>query len=65
MTDSRGARVHTLPPRTYRWLDRATKLLGVALVAAGLELGGDTAAGLALAALGVASGLVTVVVDSR
>jgi len=49
-----------LTARQYRWLDRATKLTGVALVAAGLEVGGDTAAGLALGAAGAALGLATV-----
>jgi hypothetical protein len=48
----------------YRWLDRVTKLLGVALIAAGLEVGGETTAGIVLAVLGVAAGLLTVLVDS-
>jgi hypothetical protein len=52
-----------LSGRQYRWLDRLTKLLGVALVAVGLEVGGDTAAGIALAALGVAFGLTTVIIN--
>lgn len=55
----------TLRPRTYRWVDRLTKLLGVALVAAGLEAGGETATGLVLAALGVAIGLATVCIDAN
>ncbi|WP_323675998.1 hypothetical protein [Halorubellus sp. PRR65] len=59
MTDVRGG-VLALSPRRYRWVDRITKLAGVALVAAGLEAGGDTLAGIALAALGVALGLATV-----
>ena len=29
---------------TYRWIDRATKLGGVALIAAGLDVGGATLA---------------------
>lgn len=53
-----------LSSRQYRWLDRVTKLLGVALIAAGLEVGGDTVAGIVLAALGVACGLTTVIIDS-
>lgn len=51
--------------RRYWWLDRASKLLGVGLVAAGLEVGGATATGVALGALGVASGLATVPIDVR
>ncbi|WP_226013460.1 hypothetical protein [Halomicrobium salinisoli] len=54
-----------LPARRYRRLDRLTKLAGVALVAAGLEVGGDTAAGVALAAVGVACGLCTVLIEQR
>jgi hypothetical protein len=53
-----------LSRRQYRWLDRATKLLGVALIAAGLEVGGSTLAGIALALLGVACGLTTVLIDN-
>lgn len=52
-----------LTARQYRWLDRATKLLGVGLIAAGLEAGGGTTTGLLLAALGVACGLCTVVIS--
>ncbi len=52
-----------LDARRYRWLDRASKLVGVALIAAGLEVGGGTATGLVLAALGVTCGLATVVID--
>ena len=54
----------TLRPRTYRWTDRVTKLLGVVLVAAGLDAGGGTATGLVLACLGVALGLATVCIES-
>ncbi|WP_226023838.1 hypothetical protein [Halomicrobium salinisoli] len=54
-----------LPARQYRRLDRLTKLAGVALVAAGLEVGGDTAAGVALATVGVACGLCTVLIEQR
>jgi hypothetical protein len=53
-----------LSRRQYRWLDRASKLLGVALIAAGLEVGGSTPAGIALALLGVACGLTTVLIDN-
>ncbi|MFW6435330.1 MAG: hypothetical protein ACOCY1_03020 [Halovenus sp.] len=54
----------SLSPGQYRWLDRVTKLLGVALIAAGLEVGGETTAGIVLAVLGVAIGLLTVLIDS-
>ncbi|WP_135364012.1 hypothetical protein [Halosimplex halophilum] len=54
-----------LSARRYRWLDRVTKLAGVALVAAGLEVGGDTFAGIALAAAGVACGLATVLITKQ
>jgi hypothetical protein len=54
----------SLSGRQYRWLDRASKLLGVALIAAGLEVGGSTPAGIALALLGVACGLTTVLIDN-
>ncbi|MFC7045729.1 hypothetical protein ACFQH6_10200 [Halobacteriaceae archaeon GCM10025711] len=53
----------TLSARRYRWVDRATKLLGVSLVAAGLEVGGATATGLALAAVGTALAVGTVFID--
>lgn len=53
----------SLTARQYRWLDRVTKLLGLAFVAAGLEVGGATLAGIALAAIGVASALITVFID--
>ena len=46
--------------RTYRWLDRVSKLAGLALVAAGLEAGGATATGLLLGISGTALGLTTV-----
>ena len=54
----------TLSPSQYRWVDRVTKLLGVALIAAGLEAGGETTAGIALAVFGVTIGLLTVIIDS-
>jgi hypothetical protein len=55
----------TLSPETYRWLDRLSKLAGIALSAAGLQTGGDTLAGVALAATGVAIGLSTVFIDHQ
>lgn len=54
----------TLAPRTYRWVDRLTKLAGVALVAGGLEAGGDTLPGIALGLGGAALALCTVVVTN-
>jgi hypothetical protein len=65
VTADGGTRGLVLSPRRYRVLDRASKLLGVALVAAGLDAGGGTVVGLALAALGVACGLFTVLIDSQ
>ncbi|WP_089815495.1 hypothetical protein [Halomicrobium zhouii] len=47
-------------PRAYRWLDRLTKLGGVALVAAGLEAGGGTATGAVLGCCGAALAVSTV-----
>lgn len=61
MSDARGLSL-ALSSRQYTWLDRATKLGGVVLIAAGLDVGGDTLAGLVLAALGVALGLSTVII---
>ncbi|WP_123537447.1 hypothetical protein [Halosimplex salinum] len=52
--------VASIAPRTYRWLDRLTKLGGVALVAAGLEAGGGTATGLILGLSGAALATSTV-----
>jgi hypothetical protein len=65
MTDSGGRRLTELSPRRYRWADRATKLAGVGLIAAGLDAGGGTPAGLGLAAFGVALGLATVLIDKQ
>ena len=53
-----------LSPRAYRHLDRATKLVGVALVAAGLNAGGDTLTGLTLGVCGALLALTTVFVRS-
>ncbi|QLH77759.1 hypothetical protein HZS55_10795 [Halosimplex rubrum] len=55
----------TVTERSYRWIDRLSKLLGVALIAIGLDTGGDTAAGIALAATGVACGLATIFVAKQ
>jgi hypothetical protein len=49
-----------LSARQHTWLDRGTKLVGIGLIAVGLEVGGGTTAGIVLAALGVAIGLTTV-----
>jgi hypothetical protein len=51
-----------LTPEQYRHLDRASKLLGVGLVALGLDAGGDTVVGLALGVVGAAVALTTVFV---
>ncbi|WP_122090387.1 hypothetical protein [Halalkalicoccus subterraneus] len=58
-------RKRTLSERRYRWVDRASKLLGVVLIGAGLHVGGATAIGLTFAALGVVSGLLTVFIDQQ
>ncbi|MFC7324678.1 hypothetical protein ACFQMF_08805 [Halorubrum rutilum] len=63
MTDSTP--IARLSPRRYRWADRLTKLGGVGLIAAGLDAGGGTPTGLALAALGAALGLSTVLIDKQ
>jgi len=55
----------TLPESSYRWVDRASKLAGVGLIAAGLAVGGDTAAGVVLAAVGVAVGLATIFISKQ
>ena len=53
-----------LPARTYRRVDRATKLAGVACVAIALEAGASPA-GLALAAAGIGLALLTVFIDRQ
>jgi hypothetical protein len=55
----------TVDARTYRLLDYATKLAGLALVAAGLETGGATVAGLLLGVGGTALALTTVFIGRR
>lgn len=52
----------TLSERTYRHLDIVTKLLGVALIAIGLELGGGSPTGIVLGITGSAVALTTVFV---
>jgi hypothetical protein len=49
-----------LPAGRYRLVDRASKLGALALVATGLEVGGGTLTGLALAAAGTVLGTLTV-----
>jgi hypothetical protein len=57
-----ASRRPALSDRRYRYLDRATKLVGLALVASGLNAGGDTLTGLTLGALGALLALTTVFV---
>ncbi|WP_226013387.1 hypothetical protein [Halomicrobium salinisoli] len=61
MADARQRPV--LDPTTYRWVDRLTKLVGVALVAGGLEAGGHTFGGVALGLAGAALAVSTVFVE--
>ncbi|MFC7186503.1 hypothetical protein [Halorubrum yunnanense] len=65
MTEPSALRLAELSARRYRWVDRATKLVGVGLIAAGLDAGGGTPAGVAFAALGVALGLATVLIEKQ
>lgn len=65
MTESSAFRLAELSSRRYRWADRATKLAGVGLIAAGLNAGGGTPEGIAFAVLGVALGLVTVLIEKQ
>lgn len=55
----------TLPARTYRRVDLATKLLGLGLVAVALELGAASPLGLACALLGVVAATITVFIDPQ
>ncbi|QCC47343.1 hypothetical protein [Halobellus limi] len=64
-SDGRGGGTIAPSARQYRWLDRASKLLGVALIATGLHIGGGTPAGIGVAAAGVAAGLLTVLIDNQ
>ncbi|MDG5776903.1 hypothetical protein VB773_12925 [Haloarculaceae archaeon H-GB2-1] len=54
----------TLPATTYRRVDHASKLAGVALVAAGMEAGGGTPEGIALALLGAVLATCTVFIQT-
>ena len=65
MRDGTPDRTLTLPAGQYRSLDRATKLVGVGLIAGGLNAGGGTTTGLLLAILGVIIGLSTVLIDNQ
>jgi hypothetical protein len=51
--------------KTYRRMDTASKLVGLALVAAALEVGPLTAAGLGLVVAGIAFGTITVFVNTH
>jgi hypothetical protein len=61
MTDQRP----TVDGRTYRFLDYATKFAALALVVAGLEIGGATPLGLILGVSGVVLGLITIFIGKR
>jgi hypothetical protein len=50
---------------THHRVDTASKLLGLALIAAGLEVGPLSAAGLLLVAAGIVSGTATVFTDNE
>lgn len=54
-----------LRTRTYRHVDLASKLLGLALIAAGLEVGPLSAAGAVLVTLGIALGTATVFIQTN
>ncbi|WP_251330508.1 hypothetical protein [Haloplanus pelagicus] len=54
-----------LSDREYSLLDTASKLLGLGLVAVGLDVGGGTAAGLALAVAGAVCATATVFVTNE
>ncbi|MEF8775255.1 MAG: hypothetical protein V5A43_01975 [Haloarculaceae archaeon] len=55
----------SLPQTTYRRVDTATKVVGLALVAAGLEVGTGTPAGLLLAVTGTVSATITVLINNE
>jgi hypothetical protein len=55
----------SLPPAAYRRVDTASKLLGLGLVAAGLEVGGGSATGLLLAAVGTVCATITVFINNE
>jgi hypothetical protein len=54
-----------LTARQYRLLDTTSKLVGLGLVAAGLEVGGSTPAGIALAIAGAACATATVFITNE
>ncbi|AXG10752.1 hypothetical protein [Haloplanus rubicundus] len=53
----------TLSARQYRLLDTTTKLVGLALVATGLDAGGATPTGFALAVAGAICATATVFIS--
>jgi len=55
----------TLTGRTYRRVDTASKLIGLAVIVAGLEVGPATAAGAILVLLGIAVGTATVFIQTN
>jgi hypothetical protein len=54
-----------LTERQYRLLDTTSKLVGLVLVAAGLEVGGSTSTGIALAIVGAACATATVFITNE
>ncbi|WP_336330521.1 MULTISPECIES: hypothetical protein [unclassified Haloarcula] len=54
-----------LTARQYRLLDTTSKLVGLVLVAAGLEVGGSTPTGIALAIVGAACATATVFITNE
>lgn len=57
-------RIPVLDRRTYRWLDRLTKLVAVVAVAVALEIGIVSGVGTALALVGVLLALSTVPIET-
>jgi len=55
----------TLTGRAYRRLDIASKLLGLAVIAAGLEVGPATGAGALLLVIGIAIGTATAFIQTN
>jgi len=55
----------SLTKRQYRLLDTTSKLVGLGLVAAGLEVGGGTPTGIALALAGAACATATVFITNE
>jgi hypothetical protein len=54
-----------LTERQYRLLDTTSKLVGLGLVAAGLEVGGSTPTGIVLAIAGAACATATVFITNE